>query len=223
MDASMRVALIAVLLTVPGLGTVAQEPPPSPAPSTAPGPAPETLAVGQPSAAASPKSPWVAGGLAYLFPGAGHFYVGEPRRAWTIIGLVGLGANLFLNDGGPRDLALSGGVLALGTYAASVVDAPLAARRYNRRLEAARRAVGQAPEERHAPSLADSLAGASPPAQAAVPARGTWLPGPGAAPAPPNYALQPPGPTGIRLRARHQVLTSLAARAGHPDRPAAER
>jgi len=79
------------------------------------------------------KSPWVAGALAYVFPGAGHFYADEPRRGWLVMGLAGLGANLALNDAGSRELATGGAVLALGTYVVSIVDAPLAARRTNAR------------------------------------------------------------------------------------------
>lgn len=79
------------------------------------------------------RNPWVAGGLAYVFPGAGHFYAGEPRRGWLVIGLTGVGVNFALNDAAPAGFATAGAVLALGTWALSVVDAPRAAKRQNRR------------------------------------------------------------------------------------------
>ena len=144
MNAAVRVALIAVSLVLAPASRAAQEPAPSGTSAVpAAAVARELLPPRSATHASTPvlggppgkKSPWVAGGLAYLFPGAGHFYAGEPRRAWLVLGLVGIGATVMMNDGAPRDLGPAGGVLAIGSYVASIIDAPLAARRHNRRLQ----------------------------------------------------------------------------------------
>ena len=77
----------------------------------------------------------MAAGLAYLFPGAGHFYAGEPRRAGLVLALVGAGGFVLMSDeSASGDLGVAGAMLSLGTYVVSIVDAPRAARRTNRRL-----------------------------------------------------------------------------------------
>lgn len=85
----------------------------------------------------SRKNPYVAGGLGLLLPSAGHFYVGDHKRAWAIVGTYIGGAFFALSDGSPTALANAGAVIMLAGWAFSAIDAPLSALRHNRQLERA--------------------------------------------------------------------------------------
>lgn len=88
----------------------------------------------QPSSA-DRKNGFIAFALAYTFPGLGHFYVGESHRGVVVLGTVAAGAMLAFAEAerspGTAVVALSG---AYVVYLWSMVDAPLAAKRHNRRL-----------------------------------------------------------------------------------------
>ena len=91
---------------------------------------------GAPPAARGEKSRLVAFGLGYLFPGAGHFYAGESWRGATIMGVV-YGSIMFMMSEPESSTAIdAAGVVALGTYLWSMIDAPMAANRQNRRARA---------------------------------------------------------------------------------------
>ena len=102
-------------------------------------------AVGAPAAASAPmavrgeKSRLVAFGLGYLFPGAGHFYAGESWRGANIMGIVvgGMMAAMSTdNETVSGNLAL----VSMGVYLWSMIDAPLAANRQNKRVRGQRAA-----------------------------------------------------------------------------------
>lgn len=80
------------------------------------------------------KSGMVAFGLGYLFPGAGHFYAGESWRGASILGVV-TGGTMFAMSDEATDVAAAAVLVSFGTYLWSMVDAPLAARRHNRRVQ----------------------------------------------------------------------------------------
>ena len=79
------------------------------------------------------RSPLVAGALGFIVPGSGHFYAGEARRGWAVLGITMVGAFFARSDGTPRAVATAGSVLFVGGWTFSVVDGSLAASRYNRR------------------------------------------------------------------------------------------
>jgi hypothetical protein len=81
----------------------------------------------------SRRSPVVAGALGFVVPGAGHFYAGEPRRGWTVLGVTMVGAFFALSDGMPRAASTAGSVAFVGGWGFSIVDGALAAGRWNRR------------------------------------------------------------------------------------------
>lgn len=91
-----------------------------------------------PPATAKAKSRLVAFGLGYLFPGAGHFYAGESWRGANIMGIVVGG---FMLAGSTENESTAGNIAltSMVVYLWSMVDAPMAASRQNRRLR------GQAP------------------------------------------------------------------------------
>ena len=86
-----------------------------------------------PARAGSHRDPVLAGALGFLVPGAGHFYAGESRRGWTVLGVTMTGAFFALSDGAPRAASSAGAVVMIGGVAFSIVDGSLAAVRYNRR------------------------------------------------------------------------------------------
>ena len=95
------------------------------------------------SARGHERSPAVAGALA-LWPGfgAGHFYAGSPGRGTAI--LLGEVAGVLLvalpaagiGNGEGEDLVPVGLALFFGGWLYEIIDAPAAARRYNRRAQA---------------------------------------------------------------------------------------
>ena len=91
-----------------------------------------------PAAVPAEKSRLVAFGLGYLFPGAGHFYAGESWRGANIVGIVVGG---FMLAGSTENESTAGNIAltSMVVYLWSMVDAPMAANRHNRRLR------GQAP------------------------------------------------------------------------------
>lgn len=81
----------------------------------------------------SEREPWLAVVLALVFPGAGHYYVGDRRAApliaLAVIALIGLGATLMLSPGGSMLLAFALLGLVPLLYVGSAVHAHALARR----------------------------------------------------------------------------------------------
>ena len=87
----------------------------------------------------STKSPWLAFGLSYLFPGLGQLYNGEYLKAFLFPTFFCIGAGLvvFSSPGAdfegqePGPILYAGMVLAGGSYLWSLIDAPISANRIN--------------------------------------------------------------------------------------------
>lgn len=86
-----------------------------------------------PERTGSHRNPILAGTLGFMVPGVGHFYAGEPRRGWTVLGVTMTAALFALSDGAPRTASTAAAVVMLGGWAFGIVDGSLAAVRYNRR------------------------------------------------------------------------------------------
>jgi len=93
----------------------------------------------------SGKSPWLAFGLSYVFPGLGQLYNGQYVKAVVFPTIVCLGAALmmvsspgadFSADDTSYPLLYAGVGLAGGAYIWSLVDAPVSANKINGRRQA---------------------------------------------------------------------------------------
>lgn len=86
------------------------------------------------------RSPTVAG-LLGLLPGVGHLYAGETTRGWLLMAVYTTGYAVV--HGGRTDrVGKVGGVLAVGAFLTSLIDAPRAARARNGRVRRARALTG---------------------------------------------------------------------------------
>ena len=87
----------------------------------------------------SEKSPWLAFGLSYLFPGLGQLYNGEYLKAVLFPTFFCIGAGLMVMSSPGADFEgqkvgptlYPGIVLAGGSYLWSLIDAPVSANRIN--------------------------------------------------------------------------------------------
>lgn len=86
-----------------------------------------------PGATQRQKSRLIAFGLGYLFPGAGHFYAGESWRAANILGIV-VGGFMLSESAENESAGATAALVSTVVYLWSMVDAPLAANRHNRRV-----------------------------------------------------------------------------------------
>lgn len=86
-----------------------------------------------PGATQRQKSRLIAFGLGYLFPGAGHFYVGDSWRAANILGIV-VGGFMLSESSENESAGATAALVSTVVYLWSMVDAPLAANRHNRKV-----------------------------------------------------------------------------------------
>jgi len=85
------------------------------------------------------KSPWLAFGLSYIFPGIGQFYNGEVVKGLLFLGGITVGAGIIVLGAGDgehessvtKGLVYSGAAIAGICWIWQIIDAPVSASRIN--------------------------------------------------------------------------------------------